>query len=52
MTTKAAEARVDEGTDDPLLDTVSVAIKKMLARAKERGYATPTRSARPCPPTR
>ena len=50
MTTKAAEARVDEGTDDPLLDTVSVAIKKMLARAKERGYVTPDEIGEAMPP--
>ena len=50
MTAKAAEARVDEGTDDPLLDTVSVAIKKMLARAKERGYVTPDEIGEAMPP--
>jgi len=45
MATKSAnaaevpEAR-DEAAEGPLLDTVVTAIKKMLARGKERGYVT------------
>ena len=41
MATKPAEVETAaDGMDDPLLDTVSAAIKKMLARGKERGYVT------------
>ena len=52
MTTKAAEAEpaLDEGADDPLLDTVSAAIKKMLARGKERGYVTSDEIGEAMPP--
>jgi len=43
MATKPAEAETDETgdvTDDPLLDSVNAAIKKMVAKGKERGYVT------------
>ena len=44
MATKPAEADTDERssdqTDDPLLDSVNAAIKKMVAKGKERGYVT------------
>jgi RNA polymerase primary sigma factor len=30
----------EEGMDGPLLDTLGVAVKKMVARGKERGYVT------------
>ncbi|MBC6440817.1 MAG: RNA polymerase sigma factor RpoD [Rhodospirillales bacterium] len=42
MATKPAEVKTtdDDGIDDPLLDTANAAIKKMLARGKERGYVT------------
>ena len=44
MATKPAEVENNDGNqdtgDDPLLDTVNAAIKKMLARGKERGYLT------------
>ncbi|MBT6203474.1 MAG: sigma-70 family RNA polymerase sigma factor, partial [Rhodospirillaceae bacterium] len=43
MATKPAEVETnddEESVDDPLLDTVNAAIKKMLARGKERGYVT------------
>lgn len=30
----------EEGTDSPLLDTLGAAVKKMIARGKERGYIT------------
>jgi len=44
MATKPAEVETNDGdtdgADDPLLDTVNAAIKKMLARGKERGYVT------------
>src|SRR5271170_2544730 len=38
-TAEAAENR-DEAAEAPLLDTVAAAIKKMLARGRERGYVT------------
>ncbi|MCW0180896.1 MAG: sigma-70 family RNA polymerase sigma factor, partial [Zavarzinia sp.] len=34
------EARGEEGADGPLLDTAGQAVKRMIARAKERGYVT------------
>ncbi len=44
MATKPAEAETDErrgdAGDDPLLDSVNAAIKKMVAKGKERGYVT------------
>ncbi len=42
MATKPAEVETAaaDGIDDPLLDAVNAAIKKMLARGKERGYVT------------
>ncbi len=46
MATKAAakavepEAKSDDGPDSPLIDSTNQAVKKMLARAKERGYVT------------
>ena len=40
MATNSAEVESNDGVDDPLLDTVNVAIKRMLARSKERGYVT------------
>ena len=30
----------EEGGDSPLLDTLGAAVKKMVARGKERGYVT------------
>ena len=38
-TAEAPEARED-AADAPLLNTVEAAIKKMVARGKERGYVT------------
>ncbi|MDE1930828.1 MAG: RNA polymerase sigma factor RpoD [Alphaproteobacteria bacterium] len=38
-TSETSEAR-EEAADAPLLDTVSAAIKKMVAKGKERGYVT------------
>src|SRR5271157_625760 len=38
-TAEATETR-EEAADAPLLDTLAAAIKKMLARGKERGYLT------------
>jgi RNA polymerase primary sigma factor len=38
-TAEAPETR-DEAAEAPLLDTVAAAIKKMVARGKERGYVT------------
>ncbi|MGB8181340.1 MAG: RNA polymerase sigma factor region1.1 domain-containing protein, partial [Stellaceae bacterium] len=38
-TSETPEAR-EEAADAPLLDTVSTAIKKMVAKGKERGYVT------------
>src|SRR5271169_3572525 len=38
-TAEATENR-DEAAEAPLLDTVAAAIKKMLARGRERGYVT------------
>ena len=44
MATKPADVDTDDdaedGVDDPLLDTINAAIKKMIARGKERGYVT------------
>jgi len=43
MATKPAEADTDDRgdtSDDPLLDSVNAAIKKMVAKGKERGYVT------------
>ena len=44
MATKPAdmetEDAVQDGADDPLLDTINAAVKKMIARGKERGYVT------------
>ncbi len=44
MATKPAEVETNDdaegAADDPLLDTVNAAIKKMVARGKERGYVT------------
>ncbi len=40
MATHSAEVETSDGVDDPLLDSVNVAIKRMLARSKERGYVT------------
>ena len=44
MATKPADVDTDDdaedGADDPLLDTINAAIKKMIARGKERGYVT------------
>ena len=41
-TAKAAEPEKqgDDGHDSPLIDSTNQAVKKMLARAKERGYVT------------
>jgi RNA polymerase primary sigma factor len=36
---EAAESR-DESSDGPLMDSMSAAVKKMIAKAKERGYVT------------
>ena len=36
---EATESR-DETPDGPLMDSMSVAVKKMIAKAKERGYVT------------
>jgi RNA polymerase primary sigma factor len=38
-TVEVPEAR-DDGAEAPLLDTLAAAIKKMVARGKERGYVT------------
>ncbi|MDE2229983.1 MAG: RNA polymerase sigma factor RpoD [Alphaproteobacteria bacterium] len=38
-TTETSEAR-EEAADAPLLDSVSAAIKKMVAKGKDRGYVT------------
>ncbi len=45
MASKATEAEEttetrDEGTDGPMVDSLTAAVKKMIARAKERGYVT------------
>ncbi|MDA0221684.1 MAG: RNA polymerase sigma factor RpoD [Proteobacteria bacterium] len=44
MATQPADVDTDDdaedGADDPLLDTINAAIKKMIARGKERGYVT------------
>src|SRR5262245_17961337 len=36
---EASETR-DEAADGPLMDSLAAAVKKMLARSKERGYVT------------
>ena len=36
---EASESR-DESSDGPLMDSMSAAVKKMIAKAKERGYVT------------
>ncbi|MEO3428548.1 RNA polymerase sigma factor RpoD [Pelagibius sp. CAU 1746] len=36
---EAAESR-EESSDGPLMDSMSAAVKKMIAKAKERGYVT------------
>ncbi|GAB4355552.1 MAG: hypothetical protein Kow00114_05940 [Kiloniellaceae bacterium] len=36
---EAAESR-DESSDGPLMDSMSASVKKMIAKAKERGYVT------------
>src|SRR3546814_2794777 len=36
---EATEAR-DEASDGPLMDSMSAAVTKMIAKAKERGYVT------------
>ncbi len=41
-TAEAPEAR-EEAAEAPLLDNVATAIKKMIAKGKERGYVTYTR---------
>ena len=50
MATKPAEAETDERSgdagDDPLMDSVNAAIKKMVAKGKERGYVTYRRDFR------
>ena len=40
--TKTAETTEtpEENLDGPLLDTLGIAVKKMVARGKERGYIT------------
>ena len=45
MATKSAEAvdtsdQGDESPDSPLIDASQAAVKKMLAKAKEKGYVT------------
>src|SRR5687768_3159752 len=47
MNTRAAEAEepvtdqhVETNTEDPLIDNVSAAIKKLAVKAKQRGYVT------------
>ncbi len=45
MASKATEAEEttetrDEGADGPMVDSLTAAVKKMIARAKERGYVT------------
>ncbi len=46
MATKASEAAAettearDDAPDSPLMDSMSAAVKKMLAKAKERGFVT------------
>ncbi|MDA0998441.1 MAG: RNA polymerase sigma factor RpoD, partial [Proteobacteria bacterium] len=38
--TEEREARTEETPDSPLLDTLDAAVKKMVAKGKERGYVT------------
>ena len=46
MATKANEAAAEsteareESQDGPLMDSMSAAVKKMIVKAKERGYVT------------
>ena len=46
MATKASEATAEstesreESQDGPLMDSLSAAVKKMVVKAKERGYVT------------
>jgi RNA polymerase primary sigma factor len=47
--TDATETR-EEGGDGPLMDVTSAAVKKMLQRAKERGYVTYDELNRVLPP--
>ena len=39
-TTAEATENRDEAAEAPLLDAIAAAIKKMMARGKERGYVT------------
>ncbi|HUN47481.1 MAG TPA: RNA polymerase sigma factor RpoD, partial [Stellaceae bacterium] len=48
-TTEAPEAR-EEAAEAPLLDSVQAAIKKMIAKGKERGYVTYTEVNAALPP--
>ena len=48
-TTEAPEAR-EEAAEAPLLDSVAAAIKKMIAKGKERGYVTYTEVNAALPP--
>ena len=56
MTTKAQAKTADEtetreeGAEDPLLDTVDASVKKLVARAKERGYVTEEEVSEAFPP--
>jgi RNA polymerase primary sigma factor len=38
--TEAQETREEAGPDSPLLDSINQAVKKLLAKGKERGYVT------------
>ena len=40
MTATEAEETPDDGPDSPLLDSLGGAVKRMVARGKERGYVT------------
>ena len=42
----------EEAAEAPLLDSVAAAIKKMMARGKERGYLTYDELNAALPPTR
>src|SRR6266849_9824528 len=48
-TAEAPEAR-EEAAEAPLLDNVAAAIKKMVAKGKERGYVTYTEVNAALPP--
>ena len=56
MATKAQQKTADdtetreEGAEDPLLDTVDASVKKLVARAKERGYVTEEEVSEAFPP--